>query len=345
MVDTSQINLVELISHDTRLKKAGQSHVGPCPFGCPGDRADHDGFIVWPDGFKCRKCGKQGDAITYVQMRDNLSFPEALDVLGLKNDSPSSNRNRPPSPARTREKPPVTLASSKDWTALNSEKWQSAADTFVQQSRETLWSPEGEKALAWLHERGLTDPVIESAGLGFNPYDRREPRELWGLPSDTGDRSSVWLPKGIVIPWHLDGQYWRVNIRRPVGDPKYIGPSGIANGLYRGDRITYGCTVVMVEGEFDALSVLVGGGPSADIVPVATGSAQGSHLIKWVVQVAVASRVLLAFDTDQAGEQAAEWWGMALNSKTRRLVPTRHDVNEMLQAGEDIGSWIAGALA
>ena len=88
---------------------------------------------------------------------------------------------------------------------------------------------------AWLRDlRGLKDETIRAASLGYNPTDIWEDQETWGLPPETGDNGKlkrIWLPRGITIPWRSGGHIWRVNIRQPAGDPKYIGPAGWANSL------------------------------------------------------------------------------------------------------------------
>jgi len=74
-----RINLVDLIGHDTRLRKvAAQEYAGPCPR-CGGDDRLHCTATWW----FCRQChDKRGDAIAYVQWRDGLEFGEACERLG-----------------------------------------------------------------------------------------------------------------------------------------------------------------------------------------------------------------------------------------------------------------------
>ena len=114
-----------------------------------------------------------------------------------------------------------------------------------------LWSDAGRKALAWLKGRGLQDTTIQAAELGYNSEDLRQNASLWGLESE---HKPIWVPRGIVIPWRIGGDLWRVNLRRPGGIPKYIGPAGYSNALYHADALIGGKRpVVLVEGEFDAL--------------------------------------------------------------------------------------------
>ncbi len=60
-----------------------------------------------------------------------------------------------------------------------------------------------------------------------------------------------------------------------------------------------------MEGEFDALSMAQEDG---DIVAaVATGSTQGARHPRWIQLLETSAAVLVAYDSDEAGEQAAGW--------------------------------------
>jgi DNA primase len=150
----------------------------------------------------------------------------------------------------------------------------------------------------------------------------------------------VWIPGGILIPWRLKGSIWRLNVRRPKGTPKYIGPAGFSNGLYGADGIRPGISVVVVEGEFDALAVAQEA--SEVVAAVATGSTHGSRHPRWLRLLATAPMVLVAFDDDEAGESAARYWLDAL-PHSRRLVPDG-DPAEMLEVGADVRTWVQEAL-
>lgn len=334
-MDTSTVDLLALIGADTHLKRVsshrGGEYHGACPF-CGGK----DRFRVQPKHnggfFVCRQCGKSGDAITYVRLTRGLTYAQALEYLGLQGNAPAPRR-APMTPAPT---PVVSLES--DWQALHNPAWQVAANAFVRECVGVLESTAGKPARDYLAGRGLTEDVIRTNELGYNPAERRM---KWG-------GVSVWLPRGIVLPWRIDGELWKVNIRqRDPRDPekRYIQAAGGANGMYNADCVTPGCTVVMVEGEIDALSVYSGASEAVTqnrVVPVATGSNVGARLMRWVIRISLADRVLLAFDDDEAGEQAAAWWLGVFGSKAQRLKPLHHDVNESLQFGDDLNAWIWG---
>jgi Toprim-like len=215
----------------------------------------------------------------------------------------------------------------------------------VANCRAALWDAGGARALAWLHGRGLGDETIKAAGLGYNPADAYHDRAAWGLPPESdedGHPKRVWLPRGVVIPWVIGGELWRVNVRRPVGDPKYIGPAGCAMGLYNADALTPARPAVLVEGELDALTV---GQAAGDLVTaVATGSTSWGHRPRWIAQLALPPIVLVAFDGDDPGEEAARWWLGVLSSGRRWRAYYGKDANGLAQGGGDVRAWVMAGL-
>src|SRR3954468_12694076 len=77
-----RVNIVDVISRVATLKKAGARFRGLCPFHnekSPSFHVDADkGY------FKCFGCGKSGDAISFVQETEQLSFVEAVETLGQR---------------------------------------------------------------------------------------------------------------------------------------------------------------------------------------------------------------------------------------------------------------------
>jgi DNA primase len=98
---------------------------------------------------------------------------------------------------------------------------------------------------------------------------------------------------------------------------------------------------MIVEGEFDALTVTQEAGNL--VAAVATGSTCGSRRQRWQELLARASMVLVAYDSDEAGDTAAQWW-LSVLPRARRCRPTSHDVCEMLQDGGDVRSWVEAGL-
>jgi len=221
--------------------------------------------------------------------------------------------------------------------------WRQSARDFAARCEDILHSADGTRAMGYLKNNRLLDEwSIDGAGLGYNPT---ECRDTWG-------GVSVWLPRGITIPWFIAGELSTVRIRVPVpaNGNKYIQPKGAANGLYRGQTVMPSYPVVLVEGEFDALLIAqVARDNGLQIATVATGSIHGARRPEWLVRLALASQVYVAFDSEsepdklRTVESAASYWLNALE-RSQRLLPTRHDITDMALAGDSIGLWLANAL-
>jgi len=72
-------DIVDVISEHVSLKKKGREMVGLCPF-----HDDHrPSMNVNPAKqiFKCFSCGAGGDVFKFIQMRENLTFPQAIERL------------------------------------------------------------------------------------------------------------------------------------------------------------------------------------------------------------------------------------------------------------------------
>lgn len=339
------MNLLDLIRHDTPLRRTsahrGGEYSGPCPFCQRGT----DRFKVWPqrNRWAClgasagrAGCDRAGDAIDYLRQRDGLSYADACAALGAAGvcRAPQMLSVSVPAPLQ----PPA-------------DPWQQRAAAWVSHCEAGLHSRQGRGARDWLERRGLSEATIQQARLGYNLHDRYDARRLWGLPPAAADPQTVWLPRGIVIPWVIAGAIWRVNVRRPFsalqsasGQPKYVGPAGFVPALYNADALTPTKPVVLVEGEIDALTVQQTAGDL--VTAVATGSTSGARRAGWVARLALAPLVLVAFDADAngAGDQAADWW-LQLLPTARRLRPVgRKDVNAMHTAGIDVRAWVQTGL-
>ena len=164
----------------------------------------------------------------------------------------------------------------------------------MQWCKDTLWSEQEQAALDYLYSRGFTDETIKAAGLGYNPT-RSEMKNKWRVGR------GHFLAKGLVIPWFIEGELWRITIRdesvQKGESGRYKQVKGGSNGLYFADTLIYNRPVILVEGEFDALSILQVCGH--DVSVCATGSTEGSHITRWVSALAQKDLVLIAFDAEK----------------------------------------------
>jgi 5S rRNA maturation endonuclease (ribonuclease M5) len=177
------------------------------------------------------------------------------------------------------------------------------------------------------------------AQLGYNPAEMVRPGEKWGR------EGKIVLKQGIVIPWFVGDDLWRITIRdEKATDPKdrYKQVAGGSNGLYLGYLLGYDRPVIIVEGEIDALSIAQEAGHY--VSPVATGSTEGAHTARWITALACKDLVLVAFDADDKGDKASKWWLDRLEN-AHRLRPWWKDANQMLQDGVDLlDDWIVPSI-
>lgn len=339
------MSILELIQSETNISfrktsTAGKQYNGPCPWcGDDGKGSKADRFIIWPDEgrYLCRRCDKKGDDIQFVREYKDMEYREAceyLDYGGRTNHhnhhNHHNNFNHPINHNHEQPLQPPT------------ELWVSQAQPFLLACQERLWRDAGARALTWLQGRGLTDATIQTAGLGYCDSDHYADRADWGLAPETtkdGKPKGLWLPRGVVIPWKVDGALWGVRIRRPAGELKYYFiPGGQPGGLYNADLVTPGQPAIILEGEIDALTIC-----QAGYTAVATGSTHGARRTRWIARLATADPALVTYDNDDAGNQAAAYW-LDVLPNAKRWRPYWSDANQMQQDGANVGAWIAAGL-
>ncbi|MER2599116.1 MAG: DNA primase [Caldilineales bacterium] len=147
-----RLDIVEVISATTPLRKAGSLYKGLCPF----HQEKTPSFVVYPDRgtWHCfGACGIGGDVISFVMKRDHLDFREALEMLAQKAGVELTPVNAAPS------------EHSQYFDRLR-EINQAAARFFQQQ---LLGSTQGQTARDYLAGRGLSSATLEAFGLGYAP--------------------------------------------------------------------------------------------------------------------------------------------------------------------------------
>lgn len=354
------IDLVALIEKDVQLdlvaRTNGGEWAGPCPF-C-GEGVDR--FRVWPKHpggrgrWWCRRCERSGDAIDYVQARQQVGFREALEILRIERGTVAT------APARERPRPGPAVPD----VAPPSEQWQERARAFVEYAQGKLWGAGGELALLYLMaERGLREETIREWGLGYNPqalYDRDVGR--WGVGG-----KAVYLSPGIVIPCEIDGALWYVQIRRPYAPGSGVDPlaeclgyaadfapehkyfavkGGVSQALFGADGLQGRPLLLFCEGEFDAMLALQELGDLVDVVTLG-GAKKANHGLpgRWLLRLAPFKVILAAYDADGSGRDGAAM----LASHSRRVrpvaVPAGGDIVGFWQQGGNLRAWLLGELA
>lgn len=325
-----RIDLVDLASRDTRLRKIastrGGEYAGACPF-CGGQ----DRFHVQPEKglWFCRQCSPDGrwqDAIAFVMRRDGVGFAEACRLLGA---SPSELGT---STRVARIEPSFKFADD----LQPPEAWLDRAAEFVEHCGASLWSDSGARARTYLASRGLKEETLRAWRVGFQPEEhRREPSSSWGL-----DGPPVWLPRGIVLPWLLGERVWQLKVRTNSPDPKerYKAVRGGHPLLYGADTLVPGAPAVIAEGELDTL--LLWQYARNDTATVSLGNARPTPTRRGALLLAQATPLFVAYDNDKAGDDAAERL-QKLAPRVRRIrPPVGKDIGEFVGAGGRVRAWI-----
>lgn len=212
---------------------------------------------------------------------------------------------------------------------------------IVEFAQRCLWkTTQGHEMLAYLKSRGIDGEMAEQARLGYMPMRKdgtwhMDTFETWGIDPDSlredqRARGGVRVPNGLIIPWMEGDQLWKIAIKRPGERMDYGQVLGSGEGMYGIDTVAPGVPAMMVEGELDALSVMQ---EASDLISiVATGSTTRGRLARWETDLALAKFVLQSFDSDDAGEEGAQYWLRMLARSMRWATQLWKDPNDLLRS-------------
>ncbi|MFN8632908.1 MAG: DNA primase [Chloroflexota bacterium] len=274
------------------LRPRGRTAVGRCPFHDDGGRPN---LYVYPatDSFYCFRCGVGGDAITFVERIEGITFREA--VGRLTGTDPSPVERKPPSLQMRRRRPRPAPWGPDEWDCL-------AAAVELYHNRLLTDA----HALAYVERRGLERETLKRCRVGYAAGDELAAYLRWrGVPIQSGRRTGLLLGTGnelmagrIVIPEIRGGRpVWLIG--REVGDgagPKYLGQPG-PRRLLGWDSASREWSVCVVEGAFDWLTLQQWRVPSVALL--------GTHVRPETMQALRRfRRVHLVLDADPAGLEA-----------------------------------------
>jgi len=300
-------DIVEVVSRYVTLRKAGKDYKALCPF----HTEKTPSFYVSPSKqiFKCFGCGVGGDAIKFLQLKENLTFAEARALLaeqvGIKL-TPAGRRAEAGGFTR------ADLARVNAW-AMKFFKAQLAGQA-------------GESARRYLRGRGVSDESIRLFNLGYAPdsWDA-----LLRAARRAGISQDLLLAAGLVRAGNERGPYdtFRNRIIFPIIDTlnrviafggralddspaKYLNSPETA--IFDKSSALFGLNLareamqkagraIVVEGYIDCLMAHQHGWP--ETVAVLGTALSDSHvqLLRRFVE-----RVILVFDGDEAGLRAAD---------------------------------------
>ncbi|MFH2055851.1 MAG: DNA primase [bacterium] len=296
-------DIVELIQEFLPLKRKGRNYWARCPF----HQEKTPSFSVSPDKqiYHCFGCQKGGNVFSFVMEHEKLPFPEALKYLAKR-----ANIQLPEVGYR-RE--------SKEFERLYYAH-EVAVDFFAEHLRDSR------STLQYLRERKLTDETITRFRLGYAP-DSWEAFIYHAHSKDLSDDDLV--KSGLVVQKDDGGIYDRFRnrltftifntVQKPIAfgaralskdeSAKYI--NSPETSLYSKARVLYGLShsrteirkaeeAIVVEGYFDYLSLYQVGVKN---VVASSGTAFTQEQAQLLGRSAAS--VILMFDSDSAGQQAA----------------------------------------
>jgi DNA primase len=301
-----RVDLVEVISGYTQLKKAGRIFKGLCCF----HQEKTPSLTVDPDKrlYVCFGCGAGGDVFTFLRQIEGLSFTEAAERLASRVGI--SLRHEGGDGRSDRSSRHLLLTAT-----------VAAAEFFADV---LMRSPEAENARKYLENRGFTSDDARTWKLGYAPsghdvlyrnllgrkFDSRQIVDA-GLATvnDRGEHRDRFRGRLIFPIADISGDIVGFGARALQGEsPKYLNSPETA--IYHKGKVLYGLErarqhmsslgeAVVVEGYTDVMALQKAGAENA----VATcGTALGEDHLAVIKRFC--DRVILAFDADAAGAVA-----------------------------------------
>ncbi|MEI6690952.1 MAG: DNA primase [bacterium] len=300
-------DIVELIGQRVVLKKAGRHYKGLCPF----HSEKSPSFIVSAErqSYKCFGCAEGGDAISFLQKYEGMSFLEALEFLARQVG--------------------ITLESYRPTSQDLAKKRLTELLALGAQYYHYLLTEHkiGEEAREYLKKRGIGSEARDLFNVGYAPNTWRGVSDY--LVGKKGYAVEELEAVGLVIKGDKGGYYdrFRGRVMFPLRDHKgvVVGFSGRTllkdekeakyinspeTALYSKGKMLYGLyenreqirkadRIVVVEGELDMIPSWQAG--IKEVVAI-KGSAFTTEQARLIARFT--KNVLFALDSDSAGQEA-----------------------------------------
>jgi DNA primase len=303
----STVSIVDVISARVQLKKTGRNWVGLCPF--HAERSPSFNVREETGRYKCFGCDASGDVFRFVQEIDHVDFVTAVEQLAATAGIQLTYTTTGQSRERARRKQLI-------------EAMGTAVEWYHQR---LLTDPGARVARDYLRSRGLSGEVARQFQIGWAPDDWDQLSRSSGIGSDllreTGlafensrkrlqdaFRARVMFPifddngepvafGGRVLPGSSDPAKYKNSPETPI----YTKSKALYGLNWSKGAIVQSDQVIVCEGYTDVIGFHQAGLGRA----VATcGTAFTEEHVRMLKRYA--SRVVLAFDADAAGQGAAE---------------------------------------
>lgn len=156
----AETSIVDVVSQYVSLKRSGKNWFGKCPF--HDERTPSFSVTEEKGMFYCFSCHRGGTAITFLQQLENLSYPQAVVKL-----AELSNVDMP------QEYQTDQLGSQPFDNSEHGRLKKLYQDVSHLYHHILVNTKVGQPALQYLHQRGVSDELINEFNLGYAP-----PREI-----------------------------------------------------------------------------------------------------------------------------------------------------------------------
>lgn len=306
----SSVSIVDVVQQYVAMRRTGRNWVGLCPF-----HAEKSGsFNVREETgrYKCFGCQAAGDVFTFVQEIEHIDFVAAVEKLAnragitLRYTTGGEGKDR-----QRRKQLVATLDAAVEWyhqQLLTAPGARAARDYLrerglagdVARQFRLGWAPDEWDALSvHLRREGFADDLLRDTGLAFTNKANRlqdsfRARVMFPIFTDAGEAAAFG---GRILPGSFDpAKYKNSPETKAYQKSKTLyGLNWAKNDVVKVDQ------VIVCEGYTDVIGFHRAGIPRA----VATcGTAFTEEHVRLLKRFA--SRVVLAFDADAAGQGAAE---------------------------------------
>lgn len=298
-------DMVAIVSEHVQLKRVGRRWQGLCPF--HSEKSGSFSVNAEEKVYYCFGCGAKGDAITFVREIEHLDFVGAVEKLASKAGIQLHYTDAGQDAGRKRR---VALLDAVDRAA----SWY---------HERLLSSPDAAAARGYLRSRGLDGDDVRAFRIGWAPegWDElsralRVPDDIWtdaglGFLNSRGRQTDAFRGRIMFPICDVAGAAvgFGGRIMPGVDGAKY--KNSTDNKVYSKSRLLYGLHMaksdivksdeaIICEGYTDVIGFFDAGLPRA----VATcGTALTEDHVKLLRSFC--GRVVLAFDADAAGQNAA----------------------------------------
>jgi DNA primase len=313
----NRLDAISVVGEYVSLEKKGGRWWGRCPFH-GGGQEKTPSFKVEPDlkMYHCFGCSKGGSVISFVMEMEKITYPEALKTLAHKIGVEIIYEDGGGQEEQDNSQKEELF-----------ELYRRTTLTFQHFLRE---KPEGNNALNYIKSRGFSEEMIERFKLGFSSPDRDF---LHRFLISKGYSDSFLEKSGLFSSRYKNLTLFTGRLMFPIADrqgriaafggrampgvlqsdgkepPKYI--NSPETEIYKKGQTLYALdlalpeirqkkTVYLAEGYMDVIALHQADITNA-VAPLGTAftEEQAALLRRW------AEKIVLVFDTDEAGEKAA----------------------------------------